>query len=110
MTVIFCAQSKNIPVGPTVSATAASGYRTSLQEGGNTRQAIGPPRNGPIRLISLVYLPNLHAVLRVDKSSENSDLRDQKIRFRWSREAHEPQFFEATIEIEILKARVSEPH
>ena len=139
MTVIFCPPSKNIPVVPTASATAAS--RANPQEGGNTRQAMGPPRNGPIRLNGLVHSPNLHAVLRVvefyrngkirfqdphnarrrplldpvdlvaipvDNSAENRDLRDQLIRLRRSREAHGRDLFNATNEIDKLKARLSE--
>ena len=46
------------------SATAASGSRTSPQEGGNTCQAVDPLRNRPIRLNGLVYSQNLRAVLR----------------------------------------------
>ena len=64
MAVIFCPPFKNILVVTTVSVTANSGSQASPQEGGNTRHAIGPPRNCPIQLIGLVFSPNLHAVLR----------------------------------------------
>ncbi|XP_075258679.1 uncharacterized protein LOC142350654 [Convolutriloba macropyga] len=141
MTIIFCPPSKNIPVVQTASATAASGSRSSPLEGSNSRQAMGPPRNGPLRLNGLVYSANLHAVLRVvefyrngkvrlqdpynarrrplldpadlvaipvDNSAENRDLRDQLIRLRRSREAHERDLYQATNEIDKLKARISE--
>ena len=75
MTVIFCPPSKIIPVVPTASATAASGSRTSLHEGGRTRQAMGPPQNSPIWLNGLVYSPNLNAVLRIVELYRNGKVR-----------------------------------
>ena len=62
---------------PTASVTAASGLRAQPQEGGNTRQAMGPPRNGPIRINGLVYSPNLHAVLHVVEFYRNGKVRLQ---------------------------------
>ena len=44
----------------------------------------------------------------VDNSAENRDLQDQLIRLRRSREAHERDLYDATNEIDNLKARVSE--
>ena len=117
------------------------GSQASPQEGGNTRQAMGPPRNGPIQLIGLVYSPNLHAVLRfvefyrkeklrlqdlynaarrhlldtvdlvaipVDNSAENRNLRIQLRRLRQSREANERDRYDATDDIDKIKARVFE--
>ena len=77
MTVIFCPPSKNIPVVLTASATAASGSQASPRGGGRTRQAMGPPGNGPFRLNGLVYSPNLHAVLRVVEFYRNGKVRLQ---------------------------------
>ena len=77
MTIIFCPPSKNIPVVQTASATAASGSRSSPLEGSNSRQAMGPPRNGPLRLNGLVYSANLHAVLRVVEFYRNGKVRLQ---------------------------------
>ena len=112
MPVIFFPPSKNIPVEPTASVIAASGSQTSPQEGGNTRQVLGPSRHDPIRLNSLVYSSNMHAVLLVVEHYRNGKVRlqDPHNPRRRSRESQEREFYEATDERGILITRGSNPN